>query len=103
VIDPVPAHLRADRCAGAACGTSPAPASPPRYQRDPEHTLLTSVLGTRNLLQLAEASNARFLLTSTSEVYGDPERTRSGGLLGATSTAPAPAPATTRASGRRRR
>lgn len=49
------------------------PASPPHYQADPEHTLLTCVLGTRNLLRLAEEAGARFLLTSTSEVYGDPD------------------------------
>ncbi len=48
-------------------------ASPPRYQADPEHTMLTNVVGTNYLLRLAEASGARFLLTSTSEVYGDPE------------------------------
>ncbi len=48
-------------------------ASPPQYQADPEHTLLTSVVGTHHLLRLAEAAKARFLLTSTSEVYGDPE------------------------------
>jgi len=48
-------------------------ASPDRYQADPEHTMLTNVLGTRNALRLAERSGARFLLTSTSEVYGDPE------------------------------
>lgn len=48
-------------------------ASPPQYQADPEHTMLTSVVGTDRLLRLAEASGARFLLTSTSEVYGDPE------------------------------
>jgi UDP-glucuronate decarboxylase len=48
-------------------------ASPPHYQADPEHTMLTNVVGTRNLLRLAEDSGARFLLTSTSEVYGDPE------------------------------
>jgi UDP-glucuronate decarboxylase len=48
-------------------------ASPPHYQADPEHTMLTNVLGTRNLLRLAEESGARLLLTSTSEVYGDPE------------------------------
>jgi UDP-glucuronate decarboxylase len=46
-------------------------ASPPHYQADPEHTLLTNVLGTRNLLRLAERSDARLLLASTSEVYGD--------------------------------
>ena len=49
-------------------------ASPPHYQADPEHTMLTNVLGTRNLLRLAEEKKARFLLTSTSEVYGDPEQ-----------------------------
>lgn len=48
-------------------------ASPPRYQADPEHTMLTSVVGTDRLLRLAEAAGARFLLTSTSEIYGDPE------------------------------
>ena len=48
-------------------------ASPPIYQADPEHTMLTNVLGTRNLLRLAEHCGARLLLTSTSEVYGDPE------------------------------
>jgi UDP-glucuronate decarboxylase len=49
------------------------PASPPQYQLDPEHTMMTNVLGTRNLLRLAEESGARFLLASTSEVYGDPD------------------------------
>lgn len=48
-------------------------ASPPHYQADPEHTMLTNVMGTCNLLRLAEETGARFLLTSTSEVYGDPE------------------------------
>ncbi len=48
-------------------------ASPPQYQADPEHTMLTNVVGTHHLLRLAEQSGARFLLTSTSEVYGDPE------------------------------
>ncbi|HEX8447942.1 MAG TPA: NAD-dependent epimerase/dehydratase family protein [Sphingomonas sp.] len=48
-------------------------ASPPAYQADPEHTMLTNVVGTSHLLRLAERAGARFLLTSTSEVYGDPE------------------------------
>lgn len=48
-------------------------ASPVLYQADPEHTMLTNVVGTDHLLRLAEESGARFLLTSTSEVYGDPE------------------------------
>jgi len=48
-------------------------ASPPHYQADPEHTMLTNVVGTSNLLRLAEKAGARFFLSSTSEVYGDPE------------------------------
>jgi UDP-glucuronate decarboxylase len=48
-------------------------ASPPHYQADPEHTMLTNVVGTSHLLRLAEKAGARFLLSSTSEVYGDPE------------------------------
>jgi UDP-glucuronate decarboxylase len=48
-------------------------ASPPHYQADPEHTMLTNVMGTRNMLRVAESAHARLLLTSTSEVYGDPE------------------------------
>ena len=60
--------LRPDAVFNLACA-----ASPPHYQADPEHTLLTCVLGTRNLLRLAETSGARFLLASTSEIYGDPE------------------------------
>ncbi len=48
-------------------------ASPPLYQADPEHTMLTNVVGTNNLLRLAEQAGARFFLASTSEVYGDPE------------------------------
>lgn len=48
-------------------------ASPELYQADPEHTMLTNVMGTASLLRLAERSGARFLLASTSEVYGDPD------------------------------
>jgi UDP-glucuronate decarboxylase len=48
-------------------------ASPVLYQADPEHTMLTNVVGTDRLLRLAEQSGARFLLASTSEVYGDPD------------------------------
>lgn len=48
------------------------PASPPQYQKDPIQTLRTSIWGTYNLLQLAQKYGAKFLLASTSEVYGDP-------------------------------
>ncbi|MBM3605331.1 MAG: SDR family oxidoreductase [Alphaproteobacteria bacterium] len=47
-------------------------ASPPQYQADPVHTMLTNVLGCGNLLELAEKHGARYLQASTSEVYGDP-------------------------------
>ncbi|WP_394429503.1 NAD-dependent epimerase/dehydratase family protein [Streptomyces sp. SGAir0957] len=50
------------------------PASPADYLRLPLHTLETGSLGTRNALRLAHRSGARFLLASTSEVYGDPEQ-----------------------------
>ncbi|HEX6218920.1 MAG TPA: UDP-glucuronic acid decarboxylase family protein [Sphingomicrobium sp.] len=68
VIDLAPAIAGVAQVYHLACA-----ASPPQYQADPEHTMLTNVLGTRNMLRLAEEAGARFLLTSTSEVYGDPE------------------------------
>ena len=49
------------------------PASPKAYQSDPLFTLNTNILGTVNLLELAKKHNARILLSSTSEVYGDPK------------------------------
>ncbi len=48
------------------------PASPVDYLRHPIHTLKVGALGTHNALGLAKAQKARFLLASTSEVYGDP-------------------------------
>ncbi|CAM5706459.1 SDR family NAD(P)-dependent oxidoreductase OS=Streptomyces alboniger OX=132473 GN=CP975_24780 PE=4 SV=1 [Streptomyces alboniger] len=50
------------------------PASPADYLRLPLHTLETGSLGTRNALRLAHRTGARFLLASTSEVYGDPQQ-----------------------------
>jgi dTDP-glucose 4,6-dehydratase len=48
------------------------PASPVDYLRLPIETMMVGSLGTRHALELAERSGARFLLASTSEVYGDP-------------------------------
>jgi dTDP-glucose 4,6-dehydratase len=48
------------------------PASPIDYLRVPIQTLKVGALGTHNCLGLAKAKKARFLLASTSEVYGDP-------------------------------
>jgi UDP-glucuronate decarboxylase len=68
VIHPLPKLPRVQAVFNLAC-----PASPPHYQADPEHTMLTSVIGTHSLLKLCEETGARFLLASTSEVYGDPD------------------------------
>jgi dTDP-glucose 4,6-dehydratase len=48
------------------------PASPKDYLRHPLETLAVGSAGTRNMLELARKKNARFLLASTSECYGDP-------------------------------
>ena len=48
------------------------PASPPKYQEDPVHTFMTSVMGVANLLEVARVHNAKFFQSSTSEIYGDP-------------------------------
>src|SRR5207245_11691922 len=48
------------------------PASPIDYARLPLHTLKVGAYGTHNTLGLAKLKRARFLLASTSEVYGDP-------------------------------
>ena len=68
VCAPLPVGLVVDEIYNLAC-----PASPPHYQADPIHTMMTCVVGTNNLLALAERCGARFLQASTSEVYGDPE------------------------------
>jgi UDP-glucuronate decarboxylase len=67
VCEPLP-DIEVDEIWNLAC-----PASPPRYQADPVHTMLTSVLGTRNCLELARRAGARLFHASTSEVYGDPQ------------------------------
>ena len=48
------------------------PASPHDYLRLPIETMLVNSVGTRVALDIARANDARFILTSTSEVYGDP-------------------------------
>ncbi len=48
------------------------PASPPRYLAAPIQTLRTGSRGTENALNFALQNNARFIMASTSEVYGDP-------------------------------
>ena len=66
VVEPI--MLEVDQIYHLAC-----PASPPHYQYNPIKTIKTSTEGTLNMLGLAKRVQARMLLTSTSEVYGDPE------------------------------
>ena len=63
-----PITLEVDRIWHLAC-----PASPIHYQFNPIKTAKTSFLGTYNMLGMAKRVGAKFLLASTSEVYGDPE------------------------------
>ena len=63
-----PIRLEVDQIYHLACT-----ASPVHYQYNPIKTVKTNVIGTLNMLGLAKRVKARFLLASTSEVYGDPE------------------------------
>lgn len=65
VTDPI--RLEVDQIYHLAC-----PASPVHYQYNPVKTIKTNVMGTLHMLGLAKRVKARFLLASTSEVYGDP-------------------------------
>jgi UDP-glucuronate decarboxylase len=62
-----PIRLEVDQIYHLAC-----PASPVHYQYNPVKTVKTNVMGTLHMLGLAKRIKARFLLASTSEVYGDP-------------------------------
>lgn len=62
-----PLYLEVDQVYHLAC-----PASPVHYQYNSIKTIKTNVLGTINMLGLAKRDHAKFLLASTSEVYGDP-------------------------------
>jgi UDP-glucuronate decarboxylase len=66
IVEPI--LLEVDQIYNLAC-----PASPVHYQYNPVKTVKTSVLGAINTLGMAKRVRARILLTSTSEVYGDPE------------------------------
>jgi UDP-glucuronate decarboxylase len=63
-----PWHIECDQVYHLAC-----PASPVQYQRNPVRTIKTAILGTLNSLEMCRNTGARLLITSTSEVYGDPE------------------------------
>jgi nucleoside-diphosphate-sugar epimerase len=64
-------ELGDDEPVGAVCNLA-SPASPPAYLARPLETLAVGSEGTRRLLELARKHGARFLLASTSEIYGDP-------------------------------
>jgi len=64
----LPIYLEIDQIYHFAC-----PASPVHYQYNPVKTVKTNVMGTINMLGVAKRVRARFLLASTSEVYGDPQ------------------------------
>jgi dTDP-glucose 4,6-dehydratase len=65
-------ELDTDLAIDAVCNLA-SPASPPAYLERPLATLAVGSEGTRRLLELARAHSARFLMASTSEIYGDPE------------------------------
>lgn len=68
IIQPLPDTGPLDRIYHLA-----SPASPEGYRGHPIETHMTNAVGTYHLLELARATGARFLFTSTSEVYGDPQ------------------------------
>ena len=70
ICDGIPATGRFDAILNFA-----SPASPPRYAAMPVHTLRTGSRGTENALRLALENEARLVMASTSEVYGDPNVT----------------------------
>ena len=70
VAEPLP-DVAGDAPVAAVCHLA-SPASPPAYLARPIETLAVGSQGTRRLLDLAVDHRARFLLASTSEVYGDP-------------------------------
>lgn len=68
IIDPI--KLEIDEIYHLAC-----PASPKAYQYNSIKTIKTNIIGTINMLGLAKRTKAKILLTSTSEIYGDPKIT----------------------------
>lgn len=64
----IPYFIEADEIYNLAC-----PASPIHYQNNPIKTMKTSILGSINMLELAEKLGIKILQASTSEIYGDPE------------------------------
>jgi UDP-glucuronate decarboxylase len=70
IINPLTIEEKIDEIYHLAC-----PASPPKYQIDPIFTLKTNFIGTMNILDLAVIKKCKILLSSTSEIYGEPLET----------------------------
>lgn len=68
IIEKLNVNFKIDEIYHLAC-----PASPPKYQIDPIYTAQINFIGTINMLELAKKNNAKILLTSTSEIYGEPK------------------------------
>lgn len=64
----LPIYLEVDQIYHLAC-----PASPVHYQKFPVQTIKTSLLGSINMLGIAKRLNVPIMLSSTSEIYGDPK------------------------------
>lgn len=67
ILQPIELNNKIDKIYHLAC-----PASPPKYQADPIYTSKVCFIGTLNALNFALKNESTFLLTSTSEIYGDP-------------------------------
>lgn len=72
IIKPLPSSLTTHHSPFTTIYHLASPASPPHYQKYSIETLLVNSVGTYHLLELAKSYGARFLLASTSEVYGNP-------------------------------
>lgn len=72
VINPLPEDVAADFVFHLASPASPNENSPRSYRSLPMETMMVNTVGTLNLLEFCEEKNAKFLCTSTSEIYGDP-------------------------------
>jgi nucleoside-diphosphate-sugar epimerase len=72
ITNPLPDDLGGEVVFHLASPASPNHHSPISYHKLPMETMMANTMGTLNLLKFAEKQHARFLFTSTSEVYGDP-------------------------------
>ncbi len=72
VIEPLPDDLQAEYIFHLASPASPNHHSDISYHKLPMETMMVNTMGTLQMLKFAHTQNAKFLFTSTSEIYGDP-------------------------------